>query len=206
VAPPISKEHTPTSRAELRRELRERRRALTAHERAYAQTRLTRAVLRLPAYRKARRIAVYFSVDGEADVGAVLAHAHAQHKRVYAPVLAGRGLRFLELAAGTPMTRNRFGIIEPSGGNELDPRRLDLVLTPLVGVDTHGTRLGMGKGYYDRTFSFLRLRRHWIRPRLLGIGFAFQLIDELAAQPWDVQLWRAITDAGIHHFDAESRP
>ena len=63
----------------------------------------------------------------------------------------------------------------------------------------------MGGGYYDRTFSFLRLRRRWLRPRLLGVGFAFQLIGELATQPWDVRLWSAVTDAGIYHFDAESR-
>jgi 5-formyltetrahydrofolate cyclo-ligase len=69
-----------------------------------------------------------------------------------------------------------------------------------VGFDGTGTRLGMGKAFYDRSFAFLRLRQHWIRPKLIGIAFALQEIEHIEPQPWDVSLWGAVTEADIHYF------
>ena len=54
------------------------------------------------------------------------------------------------------MAPNRFGIPEPAQGRECDPERLELVLTPLVAFAGNGTRLGMGAGFYDKTFAFAR--------------------------------------------------
>lgn len=193
-------------RGETRRRLRERRRALIGAERRVAQARLARELLRLPAYRRARCIAVYFGIDGEVDLDSVIADARRRHKAVFAPVLAGAGLRFVEIPAQRALSPNRYGIPEPRHGRQLDPRRLDLVLTPVVGFDCRGTRLGMGKGYYDRTFAFLKLRGRWIRPKLVGIAFAFQELSAIVAQSWDVRLWAAVTDRGVHRFEAESEP
>jgi len=197
---------TPTnadSRNDTRRALRERRRALAPCERRVAQKRITRKLLCLRAYRRARRVAVYFAIDGEVDLNLVIRDARARHKSVYVPVLTGERLNFVELRLHTPLTRNRYGIPEPRGGRQIDPRKLDIVLTPLVAFDRRGTRLGMGKGYYDRSFGFLMLRTRWVRPKLIGVGFAFQGLETIAAQPWDVRLWAAVTDAGAHAFETE---
>ena len=77
------------------------------------------------------------------------------------------------------------------------------MLTPLVAFNCRGTRLGMGKGYYDRSFGFLTRRMRWVRPKLVGVGFAFQAVQSIVAQPWDVRLWAAVTDAGAHTFETE---
>jgi 5-formyltetrahydrofolate cyclo-ligase len=199
----ISTSKNAPSRAEIRRALRERRRALAPHERHAAQTRIVRELLRLPAYRTARRIAVYFGIDGEVDLSRLVADARARHKAIFVPVLAGASLRFVEHDGRQPLSRNRYGIPEPRDGRSIEPQRLDMVLTPLVAVDSHGTRLGMGKGYYDRTFAFLTLRRRWVRPKLVGIGFAFQTLDTISAERWDVRLWGAVTDVGAQIFGSE---
>jgi 5-formyltetrahydrofolate cyclo-ligase len=191
------------SRGEIRRTLRERRRALAPNERRIAQKRITRKLSRLAAYRSARRVAVYFAIDGEVDLNGLIQDARACHKTVYVPLVAGERLRFVELPSRATLSRNRYGIPEPRGGHPIDPRKLDIVLTPLVGFDRHGTRLGMGKGYYDRSFGFLMLRRRWVRPKLVGVGFAFQALEDIAARPWDVRLWGAVTDASTHAFAAE---
>jgi 5-formyltetrahydrofolate cyclo-ligase len=191
------------SRNDARRTLRERRRALAPCERRVAQKRITRELLRLGAYRRAHRVAVYFAIDGEVDLSLVVRDARARHKSVYAPVLTGERLGFVELRLNTPLTRNRYGILEPRSGRQIDPRKLDIVLTPLVAFNCRGTRLGMGKGYYDRSFGFLTRRMRWVRPKLVGVGFAFQAVQTIVAQPWDVRLWAAVTDAGAHTFETE---
>jgi 5-formyltetrahydrofolate cyclo-ligase len=192
--------HSDDSRDELRRILRARRRALTGNERTRAQSQLTRAIRNLHTYRRAKHIAVYFAVDGEADLSELIAATARRGVSVYAPQLADERLTFRALDADTALTTNRYGIPEPGDGAPIDARSLDLVLTPLVGFDRSGARLGMGKGYYDRTFEFLKFRRTWIKPKLLGIGFTFQEVPRLDSAPWDIGLWGVVTDADTIQF------
>jgi 5-formyltetrahydrofolate cyclo-ligase len=188
------------TRQQTRRQLRDQRRTLAAELRHAAEQQIVNNVRQLSAYRRAERIAVYFGIDGEVDVTALIVESRSRGKLTFAPVLTGDRLDFVELGAPGEMTLNRYGIVEPVFGRRVDPRTLDIVLTPLVGFDGTGTRLGMGKAFYDRSFAFLRLRQHWIRPKLIGIAFALQEIEHIEPQPWDVSLWGAVTEADIHYF------
>ena len=152
------------------------------------------------AYQRARKIAVYVGIDGEVDLSAIGEYARSSNKSIFAPVLAQNGLRFVETVTRSGFRRNRFGIPEPHCGRRIDPRELDVVLTPLVAFDNRGHRLGMGKGYYDRCFGFLRRRTRWRKPKLIGIGFDFQKIEKLVPRYWDVPLWGAVTNKGIDYF------
>ena len=59
----------------------------------------------------------------------------------------------------------------------------------------------MGGGFYDRSFAFLRAP-DWQgpRPRLLGLAYAFQQVEFLARQAWDVPLAAAATEQALHVF------
>jgi 5-formyltetrahydrofolate cyclo-ligase len=73
----------------------------------------------------------------------------------------------------------------------------DLVLVPLVAVDGSGTRLGRGKGHYDRALA--RLRKNGAR--LIGIGWPLQrLADTIPADPWDVPLDAYASPEGLEWF------
>jgi len=191
---------TASERDTLRRALRARRRELTSTERAIAQARLLGALRTLSSYRRARHVGIYFANDGEADLSELFTAALRRGVALYAPVLADDRLAFHAFDADSALTLNRYGILEPDGGAAIDPRSLDLVLTPLVGFDRAGARLGMGKGYYDRTFRFLRHRRCWRKPKLIGVGFAFQEVTSLTIESWDVALSGIVTDAGAMCF------
>lgn len=56
----------------------------------------------------------------------------------------------------TVFSKNRFGIDEPAGGDEVPSGDFDLVLVPLLGFDTAGYRVGHGKGYYDHFLADCR--------------------------------------------------
>lgn len=128
----------------------------------------------------------------------------AANRLVYLPVLAeGSFLYFAPYRPGAPLRHNRFEIPEPEVAPTewLRPAQLDLVLTPLVAFDSTGTRLGMGGGFYDRGFAFMREaadRGH--RPCLLGLAYEFQQVAELVRQPWDVPLDAVVTELALYEF------
>jgi 5-formyltetrahydrofolate cyclo-ligase len=97
--------------------------------------------------------------------------------------------------------RGTFGIKVPrTRGTPIPPRWFNVIVVPLVGVDTAGRRLGMGGGFYDRAFAFRRLRRTWRGPWLVGVGFDCQRTDTVLADPWDLRLDSLATESGILHF------
>jgi 5-formyltetrahydrofolate cyclo-ligase len=119
-------------------------------------------------------------------------------------VITRSRMRFAELDLGARLGTNFFGILEPDPSRLIDPRQLDLVLTPLVAFDDDGVRIGVGRGYYDRCFRFLRARRTWRRPKLLGVAYELQHLAVIPPEPWDVPLWGAVTEARVRRFERGS--
>lgn len=187
-------------RRQLRRELRAKRRALPAGARAEADRAIYAHLRSLAEYRRARRIALFMAFDGEPSLKPLVEAARRQRKQLYVPVLHGLTMRFAELEPGAALAANFFGIMEPKLGAEIDARELDLVLTPLVAFDDHGVRLGVGRGYYDRTFKFLRHRSLWRRPKLLGVAYELQRVGPLTPNSWDVPLWGVVTESRVRRF------
>ena len=175
-------------RPALRRRLRAARRDVPAAERPRAAAAIDRALASLGLPRPGSRIGAFHPFDGEIDPSVALARARALACSVYYPVitnLRARRMRFVSTA-------------EDAAVDTISPRWLDLVLVPLVGFDAQGSRLGMGAGFYDRHFAFLRHRRTWQRPRLLGLAFDAQRVERLADATHDVPLWGIVTERGIY--------
>ena len=168
---------------------------------------MARRVAQHAAFRRSRRVAFYLAVNGEMAVTELIDRAWATGKEVYLPVLLPyrhNRMWFAPFNPGQTLKANLYGIPEPdvSIRQMINPLALDLVMVPLVAFDQQGHRVGMGGGYYDRTFSFLRHRRHWRRPLLLGTAYEFQCIPGgLHPNPWDVPLAGVATDAALrwHH-------
>ncbi len=94
---------------------------------------------------------------------------------------------------GASLYEAGFGTLAPS---ELAPREEpDIIIMPLLGFDSRGTRLGYGGGYYDRTLAGLGKK-----PLLVGLAFAAQELDEIPREPHDVPLDVIVTEAGVRHF------
>ena len=203
-SPPLHAVTAPSAdaRARVRREVRAERRALGSEERRRRSHRLCTRLARSGALLRARRVAGFWPNDGEVDLTALFARLWSTGARVYLPVIAGPRLWFAPFRPDTAFADNRFGIPEPrvARGEACPLLALDLVLMPLVAFDHEGNRIGMGGGYYDRTFAWRRHRQALRGPRLLGTGFGFQCRDALPPAPWDVPLDGAVTDEGVYRF------
>jgi 5-formyltetrahydrofolate cyclo-ligase len=177
-------------RRELRRQLAQRRRALSPTERIAAAQGLRRSLEQLPEYFTDVRVAGYWASHGELPLNLVIPPLAARGQQFLLPVIGSdRRLRFAPWQAGEAVQPNRYGIPEPAAPGELlEPFQLDMVLVPLLGFDRRGHRLGHGGGYYDRSFAFLNEQLRPTEPLLVGVAYAFQELPELDDQHWDVPL------------------
>lgn len=184
---------------ELRQRNRELRAALDREQLARAADELCRRILALDEYRQASRIAAYYAVNGEIGLSPLIDQALAAGKQIYLPNLDQLALRFAPFFHGQKMRINKFRLPEPDVSDEqmLAPEELDLVLVPLVVFDAERNRVGMGGGYYDRSFEF-RKDTETSSPTLVGVAHELQKVDKLVAQDWDVRMDMVVTDAALY--------
>ena len=174
--------------------------SMTAEERAAASRRITDRFLNSRFFLGSETIACYVSTWDEVDTSAIIERAWCAKKRVFLPVTAAHGrMVFRQTMPGTELARNDFGLWEPVSGALIDARRLDVVVTPLVAFDTRKNRVGMGGGYFDRTFAFLGNRSTWLQPKLIGVAFESQRVQKITRNPWDIPVFRVLTEAAEYH-------
>jgi 5-formyltetrahydrofolate cyclo-ligase len=188
---------------ELRRQLRQWRRAIPAAERRRADRAIRASLRRLGVWRRGHRIAVFLGMPGEVDLRPCFGAAWDGGVRLYVPHILSRRdgrMAFVPFESATPLRGNAFGIAEPAHGarGRLPVRHLDTILVPLVGFDAQGHRLGMGAGFYDRALrARLDRAQPFHRPRLIGVAYSVQQVARLEPAPWDVALDLVVTERGV---------
>ncbi len=179
----------------LRKKALHARRDMPTESRAAASQTICQRVCESREFYASKTLACYLPMDDEVDTREIIERAWRANKRVFVPILRSNSeMLFCEIDPESELEKKHFGLWEPTRGLLIDSRSLDLVITPTVAFDNHRNRIGMGGGYYDRCFSFLRHRKKWIRPKLLGVAFQCQQVEKITPNPWDIRLYRIITD------------
>jgi len=182
-------------RKQLRLELREKRRSLGHEVQVATGKQVAEIALHQDTLPIGQHIALYMAADGEVSTLSLLDALLAMNKQCYLPVLEEETttLQFRQFLPEAALVTNRFGLLEPdSEAKVINANELDNVFMPLVGFDEQGNRLGMGKGYYDRSFAFL-MDKTATGPVLIGLAHECQRVESLEAANWDVPLVGIIT-------------
>ena len=186
---------TAEPRQRLRQQLRQHRRDLPASARIAAAESLATHLLALPFATVRGHVAGYWAMDGEIALHRWQMQLPPQQTYCL-PVLHGKLLRFAPWKPRQPLVANRYGIPEPDvdPAQALLPEQMALVVAPLVGYDPRCRRLGMGGGWYDRSFAFRQ--RQPAPPWLVGVGFSAQQVPSLPVEDWDVAVDAICTELG----------
>ena len=172
---------------ELRRTIREKKRAMTEAEIESRSAKLAQLLYASEAYRNAKTIYGYLPYNQEVRTVPMLEQALRDGKRVAVPKVFGDEMKFLYLEDLTKVAKGYAGIPEPIAD---EPEARDdsaLVLMPGLAFDPQGHRIGYGGGFYDK---FLAAEPN--HPTL-ALCYDFQLLPELETEehdiPVDTVLW-----------------
>lgn len=197
-----SKTHSPAfsagnqqSRPAMRSAMRAARAGLRPEERDWASRKIADTVVRSSWFRRSTHIACYLPTEEEVDTWPLIDRAWRMKKRIFAPVIGKKfTMRFCEVKPETALENNRYGLPEPVEGKIIDIRALDLVFAPVVAFDADGNRLGMGGGYFDRAFAFLKHRKYLFQPKLIGLAFSCQRVEKITPSPWDIRVFQVVDE------------
>ena len=179
------------AKAALRAAVLAGRDRLSADKRADASQKIAERVMAIVAAEKPVTLAAYLPMRSECDVRPIIERARGLGIAIVLPaVVDPTTLVFRRFAPGAPLAASGFGTLAPEPDQPvLDPA---LVILPLVAFDRSGTRLGHGKGHYDRALARLAVRG--VRPQLIGVAFAAQEVEAIPSEPHDVRLDWIVTE------------
>ncbi|WP_407681051.1 5-formyltetrahydrofolate cyclo-ligase [Pseudoalteromonas piratica] len=184
-------------RQNIRKLMRSRRNELSENEQLEAAKKIKVNIFQHLKNADIRRLGIYLSNDSEIDTSLIIEELWHHNIAVYLPILhpfCSGYLLFQRYEKNSPMTINRYGILEPKlNCSQVCPvEDLDVLCTPLVAFDLQGNRLGMGGGFYDRTLAkYYREKRS--KPEIIGLAHNCQQVDLLPIESWDVPLKTIVT-------------
>lgn len=173
---------------EIRSRIKAHKALLSEQERRQAAEAAFSMLEKSVAFMMADKILMYHSLPDELSTIAFL-DKWGTKKHFYLPRVNGVNLDIL------PYDRSRlelgaFHIEEPVGDELTDPAEIELIVVPAVAYDRRGNRLGRGKGFYDRLLSTTKATK-------IGVGYDFQLVDEIDVEPHDIPMDMVITQTEV---------
>ena len=171
---------------ELRRTIRERKRAMTEEEIVSRSEKLGVLFAQSEAYKAAKTIYGYLPYNQEVRTVPMLEQALRDGKRVAVPKVYGDELKFLYLDDLTKVSKGYAGIPEPIADEPVADDKTALVLMPGLAFDPAGHRIGYGGGFYDK---FLAAEPN--HPTL-ALCYEFQMLPELHTEEHDIPVDSAL--------------
>lgn len=143
---------------------------------------------------------MYLSLPHEVDTSEAILHAWQLDKVVVVPKVSWQQRHMIPVQINsleTGISTEASGMRNPIAGVPIPFEEIDLVVTPALGFDRKGNRLGRGGSYYDRFFANVELKA----PRC-GFAFAEQFVDSIPVTDHDEPVDFLVTDEEIIYFNS----
>lgn len=186
-------------KAELRRKLLNCLLAIPPEQRSERSRKACRNLVSTEQFQGASTVMMFLSLPHEVDTSEAILHAWQLGKAVAVPKVSWQQRHMIAVEINsleTGFSTASSGLRSPVAGVPVPFEEIDLVVTPGLGFDKKGNRLGRGGSYYDRFFA-----NEELKAARCGFGFAEQLIDLVPVTEHDEPVEILVTDEEIIYFD-----
>lgn len=157
---------------------------------------ITKRVISLPAFKRAKRILAYADYNHEVITSYLIEEAWKAGKEVAVPKVFGKDMVFYRLKSFEQLKPGYFNIPEPEEGETVDWEDA-LMIMPGVAFDKSNHRVGYGGGFYDRY-----LEKHPLLERI-AVAFDFQILPEVPTEPTDIFPQIIVTEKELMYLNQQ---
>lgn len=183
----FEKENNVVSEKELIREkIRKKKQQLSDKDKEIEAANVFEKIEALPEFINAHNIMIYWSMPDELPTHDFIIR-WSKKKTMLLPVVKGEDMLIKPFSTKEELKQGSLGIWEPDTQKEY-LNSIDLVIVPGVAFDRNKSRLGRGKGYYDRYFINKRIVK-------IGVCFDFQLLESIPVDSFDIKMDKVITSS-----------
>jgi len=186
-------------KAELRRKLMDCLLAIPSEQRSERSRKACRNLVSTEQFQGASTVMMFLSLPHEVDTSEAILHAWQLGKAVAVPKISWQQRHMIPVLINsleTGFSTGASGLRNPIAGLPVPFGDIDLVVTPGLGFDKKGRRLGRGGSYYDRFFANAELKAD-----RCGFAFAEQLLDSIPVTEHDEPVEILVTDEEIMYFN-----
>jgi len=187
------------NKAQLRRKLQNCLLAISSEQKSEKSRKACRNLVSIPQFQSASTVMMYLSLPDEADTSEAILHAWQLGKVVAVPKVSWQQRYMIAVqihSLETGFSTSVSGLRNPIAGVPMPFEEIDLVVTPALGFDRKGNRLGRGGSYYDRFFANAELKAS-----RCGFAFAEQLVEMIPVAEHDEPVDILVTDEEIIYFN-----
>ena len=156
-------------------------------------------VCELEEFKQATTVMLYLAMDKEMDTSQAILQALQQDKTVLVPIVQWQERKLTPVAIDTlncPMEITRYGLRNPTSTETVPLSEIELIITPGLGFDDQGNRIGRGGGFYDRF-----LEDEALQAKRCGFGFECQIIERIPMDEHDKKMHLLVTDQMVRRFN-----
>ena len=186
-------------KAGLRRKLMNCLLNIPSEQRSERSRKACRNLVSTAEFQDASTIMMFLSLPHEVDTSEAILHAWQLGKAVAVPKISWQQRHMIPVQINsleTGFSTAASGLRNPISGLPVPFGEIDLVVTPGLGFDKKGNRLGRGGSYYDRFFANDELKAD-----RCGFAFAEQLIESIPVTEHDEPVEILVTDEEIIYLD-----
>ena len=187
-------------KGQLRLELQKSLLEMSAEQRSEKSKRACRNLISTAQFQNASVVMMYLAMQYEVDTSDAILQSWQLGKTVVVPKISWQQRHMIPVQINsleTDFSTEVGGLRNPVTGVPVPFGEIDLVVTPALGFDRKGNRLGRGGSYYDRFFANKELKAS-----RCGFGFAEQLVDTIPVTEHDKPMDFLVTDDGVMYFNS----
>jgi len=169
---------------EIREHIRHKKAQISDKEKQIQSAAVFEKIENLTEFQNAQNILVYWSMPDELSTHNFIIK-WSRKKQLLLPVVKGDEMLIKPFSSKDELKQGSLGIWEPDVQKEF-LHAIDLVIVPGMAFDKDKSRLGRGKGYYDKYF----INKNVVK---IGVCFDFQLLDKIPTATFDIKMDKVIT-------------
>lgn len=145
--------------------------------------------------RDKRNFSVYLPINNEVDTKFIINNLLKKHKNLYCPYFSkvDNAYYFTKFKDWKNLEKGPHQILQPANFKKVDPAIIEVAIIPGIAFDLQGTRLGYGKGVFDRLLAGSKAIK-------VGLAYDFQIVDEIPREEHDLVMDTVVTEKQILRF------